>query len=166
MENEHRTDQGSMDPQFPSEQAQPAQPGQQSQQFQAAPAQPDHGQHSAYAVQPALGGQPGPATDQNAQNVQLNYILSIFFGVIPAAIFLFTDAGKNPAERRYHAYNMNFQILRAIVGLASFIPFIGLLFTLVAIAMLVLDIMATVKVADAVRRGEGDQFKVNVDWVK
>ncbi|MGB6038878.1 MAG: DUF4870 domain-containing protein, partial [Gordonia sp. (in: high G+C Gram-positive bacteria)] len=162
---------------------QPSQPGQPQYGQPSQPGQPQYGQQQY--------GQPGyqQACGQNGDvttNLSINFWLSAFFSWLPAVIFYFMDKDKVPAiTRSYAAANLNFQILRTLVGFGAWVimmlivlvgggslsPAVSLLFSLVifgiSIYLFVLQIMAAIKVQDCARRGEpaDNLYPFNVNWV-
>ena len=77
--------------------------------------------------------QPAANPEQGYTTLTLNYWLSVFFSWIPALIFYFVEKGKNSVIDEHNRVNLNFQLVRTIVGVAAaiiptvlgWIPFIG-----------------------------------------
>ena len=145
---------------------------------QPPPAQPPHAQQPygqpqpGYAPQQPYGApQPGYGPPA-ASNVQLNLWLSVFFGWIPALIFYVIEKDRlAPAERQATVDNLNFQIVRVIAIIASYvlvlIPYLGVLLVLVAsVGTLVLAIIHAVKVPTVLAAGRTGSFYLAPNWVK
>lgn len=156
-------------PQQPQYQ-QPQQP-QQPPQFQQQPPQ-------APQYQQPAGGQvpPGGYQQQYAQqpvadpvsNITLNYWLSVFFSWIPALIFFLIEKDKgNRQAYEFHRDNLNFSLLRVIVGLVWIIPYIGWIVGAIGgLVLFVFHIMAAAKAAEAYRTGQKPPFVFNIPLIK
>lgn len=126
--------------------------------------------------------QPAPNPEQVYTTLTLNYWLSAFFAWIPALIFYFVEKGKNPIVDEHNRVNLNFQLMRTIVGVAlaiipnifGLIPYVGWVFSLilglalwvVSIVLFVFAIIAAVKAPDEARAGRPYKFPFNLDMVK
>lgn len=126
--------------------------------------------------------QPSSSPEQAINTLTLNYWLSVFFAWIPALIFYFVEKGKNPVIDEHNRVNLNFQLVRTIVGVAAAIiptifgaiPFVGwvlslilgLAFWVVYIVLFVFAIIAAVKAPDEARAGRPYKFPFNLDMVK
>lgn len=140
---------------------QPEQPAAQQPQFEQPAAQP---------APPAGGYQqpaPVPASDPVA-NIQLNYWLSVFLGIIPALIFWLIEKDKGDQRATaLHVSNMNFAILRLIVSLVWPIPVIGwIIGGLGGLVLFIFHLIAATKAADAYRTGQADPFIFNIPLIK
>lgn len=109
----------------------------------------------------------GQGMDDNLQRIQLNGWLSAFFGIIPALIFFVIDKERtNPLVRDFHQQTLNFSIIRAIIGLLSFLPVIGWLIGLLGgIICFVIAIMAAVKAPDEYQAGRAYKYPFNYKFV-
>ncbi len=98
----------------------------------------------------------------------------MFLFWIPALIFYLTERGKSPTIDKFNRDNLNFTLVRTLVGVAvwlfSGIPVLG---TLVALAgsiaglvLFVFHLIAAIKVKENYERGQGSGFIFNVDIVK
>ncbi|MFV0433471.1 MAG: DUF4870 domain-containing protein [Leucobacter sp.] len=168
-------------PQPPQYQAPPA--GAYQQPAHQAPQQPQYQAPPAGGYQPPQ--QPGYQQPQTVadpvSNITLNYWLSVFFGWIPALIFLLIDKDKgNPRLHQMNAANMNFTLLRIFAIAAAyvlwfiliFIPYIGaflggLILFVAWVGGFVLHILAAVKAPEAYRTGQPvDPFLFNLPMIK
>lgn len=130
--------------------------------------QPAHGQPPVQQ-QPYQAGAVDPAN-----NVTLNYWLSVFFSWIPALIFFMVDKGKGSLVDEYHKANLNFSILRAIVGIATsfilVIPVLGIILAIVlglaSIALFVIHIMAAIDAPKKFRAGQPYKFPFTIEFIK
>lgn len=102
------------------------------------------------------GGMVGP-TSQNADRITLNYWLSLFFSWIPALIFFLQETGDRNAKR-LHGANMGFQIVRVIVALALYIPFLNLIALCLCPLLAVVQIVAAVQAPTIYRQGQVEQW--------
>lgn len=133
------------------------------------PAAPSYQQ--PVAQQPNYGQQPAQQQFQQgavdpANNVTLNYWLSVFFSWIPALIFFLTEKGKNSFADEYHKSNLNFSILRGIVGILTVIPYLGVIFGLASLALFIIHIMAAVDAPKKFRAGQPYKFPFNIAFIK
>lgn len=101
-----------------------------------------------------------------ASTVTLNYWLSVFFSWIPALIFFFTEKGKNGFTDEFNKSNLNFSIIRGIVGVLTFIPYLGFVFGALGLAMFIIHIIAAVEAPKKYRNGEVYKFPFNVALIK
>ena len=163
---------------------QPAAPQQPQFQQPAAPQQPQAPQYQAPQAPQAPqyqqpgGGQvpPGGYQQQYAQqpvadpvsNITLNYWLSVFFTWLPALIFFLIEKDKgNRQAYDYHRDNLNFSILRVIVGFVAIIPYIGwAIAVLGGIVLFVFHLIAAAKAAEAFRTGQKPPFIFNIPLIK
>jgi uncharacterized membrane protein len=115
------------------------------------------GQQQGYQ-QPGYGQPIAP--DGGMSQLQLNLWLSVFFGWIPALIFFVTARDTcTPAVREAHTKNMNFALVRLIVGIATAIPIVGwILGGLASIVLFVFAIINAVQVPDQIRSGRRPEF--------
>ena len=130
--------------------------------------QPQAHQPQPYQSQPVQGQQQyQQGVADPASNVSLNYWLSVFFSWIPALIFFYTEKGKNSLVDDFHKQNLNFSILRGIVGvLWIIIPGIGFIFGLAALALFIVHILAAVEAPKKLRAGQPYQFPFNIPFIK
>ena len=139
------------------------QPSYQTPSYQTPPhqAQP----HESRPVQGQPQFQQGVADP--AGNVALNYWLSVFFSWIPALIFFYTEKGKSGLIDDFNKQNLNFSILRGIVGvLWVIIPGIGFIFGLAALALFIVHILAAVEAPKRLRTGQPYKFPFNIAFIK
>lgn len=117
--------------------------------------------------QPAGGYQQAPASDP-VSTITLNYWLSVFFTWIPALIFFLIEKDKgNQQAYAFHRDNLNFALLRVIVGLVGIIPYIGwVVAVLGGIVLFVFHIMAAAKAGEAYRTGQKPPFIFNIPMIK
>lgn len=110
---------------------------------------------------------PGQNADDSLQRIQLNGWLSAFFGIIPALIFYVIDKERsNPLVRDFHQQTLNFSIIRAILGLLTFLPVIGwVIGVLGGIICFVIAIMAAVKAPDEYQAGRAYRYPFNFTFV-
>lgn len=124
------------------------------------------------------------AADPNAVfgTLTLNYWLSVFFTWLPALIFFLVEKGKNPTVDTHNRQNLNFQILRTIVGVATglipfilaMIPYIGWIISGIlgfvlwvgSIVLFVFAIIAAVKGPEEARAGREYKYPFNIEFVK
>lgn len=134
--------------------------------------QPAYQQPPANAPQAA---QPGNVSDP-VSTLTLNYWLSVFFTWIPALIFWIIEKDKgNQRATAFHVANLNFSLLRTIVGVAAAIivsiPYIGwvlgFLLWIGSIVLFVFHIIAAAKVANEYHgSGKPDPFIFNIPMIK
>lgn len=126
--------------------------------------------------------QPAANPEQGYTTLTLNYWLSVFFSWIPALIFYFVEKGKNSVIDEHNRVNLNFQLVRTIVGVAAaiiptilgWIPFIGWFLALIvglalwvaSIVLFVFAIIAAVKAPEEARAGRIYKFPFNLELVK
>lgn len=128
--------------------------------------------------------QPAGAADPNAAitTLTLNYWLSVFFTWIPALIFFFIDRGKNATVDAHNRANLNFQLVRTIVYVATgiipmvlgLIPYlggilgglVGFVLWAASIVLFVFAIIAAVKGPQEARAGREYKYPFNIDFVK
>lgn len=125
---------------------------------------------------PASGsGQPQPSDRDPMSTLTLNYWLSVFFTWISALIFYFLEKDRStPQVRALHVANLNFSLLRTAVfvvaSVLGLVPVVGTILTavlgLVSLALFVLHILATLKLAEAAKSGGRDPFMFNYPLVK
>lgn len=144
------------------------QPAQQApaqyQQPATAPQYPQTPAQQPYPQAPSQQYQQG-AVDP-AGTVVLNYWLSVFFSWIPALIFFLTEKGKNSFADDFHRQNLNFSILRVIVGFLTFIPYLGVVFGIGSLALFIIHIIAAVNAPTQFRNGQTYKFPFNVQFIK
>lgn len=150
---------------------QPSYGGQQPNYGQQAPAQqPPYQQHQPPAQQQYQQTPQAPQFQQGAVDpagtVVLNYWLSVFFGWIPGLIFFVTEKGKNAFADDFHRQNLNFTILRVIVGVLTFIPYLGVIFGIGSFALFIMHIIAALNAPTAFRNGQLYKFPFNVQFIK
>lgn len=131
-------------------------------QFPSYPAQAQQ----QYGQQPVQQQQYQQGMGDPAGTVSLNYWLSVFFSWIPALIFFLTEKGKNGLADEFHKQNMNFSIVRIIVGVLSLIPYIGIIFVLASLALFIFHIIAAVEAPKAFRSGQPYKFVFNIPFIK
>lgn len=134
-----------------------------------APVQPSYQQPVQPSYQAPVQGQnpQQPGAVDSGNNVALNYWLSVFFSWIPALVFFLTDKGKNSLVDDFNKQNLNFSIIRGIVGfLAVLIPDIGFIFGLAAFALFVMHILAAVEAPKKLRNGQPYKFPFNFPIIK
>lgn len=113
-------------------------------------------------------------SEQYLTNVQLNWWLSAFFGLIPAAIFWFVGKGKDPLYDDHLKENMNFSLLRFIVtaivtlfrdvsNIGGFVVIFG---NLLSLAMFILAIIAAVKAVPLFRQGQPYRYPFRLEIIK
>ena len=131
-------------------------------------------QQPAYG-QPPVQQQPyQPGAVDPANNVTLNYWLSVFFSWIPALIFFLVDKGKNSLSDEFHRANLNFSILRAIVGIATsfvlVIPVLGIILAVLlglgSVGLFIIHIMAAIDAAKKFREGQPYKFPFTIEFIK
>lgn len=128
--------------------------------------------------------QPSGASDPNAAitTLTLNYWLSVFFTWIPALIFYIIERGKNATVDAHNRANLNFQILRTIVGVAAglipvilgVIPYlggilgglVGFVLWAASVVLFVFAIIAAVKAPVEARAGREYKYPFNIEFVK
>lgn len=128
--------------------------------------------------------QPAEAAYPNAAitTLTLNYWLSVFFTWIPALIFFFIDRGKNATVDAHNRANLNFQLVRTIVYVATgiipmvlgLIPYlggilgglVGFVLWAASIVLFVFAIIAAVKGPQEARAGREYKYPFNIDFVK
>lgn len=141
---------------------------------QYAPPQPQYQAPPAAGQAPPPGGyqQPGVGYQQPVSNpldnITLNYWLSVFFSWIPALIFFLIEKDKGDAKAyAFHRDNLNFSLLRVIVGLVAVIPYIGwIIGGIAALVLFIFHIIAAVKAPEAYRRNEQPPFIFNIPLIK
>lgn len=101
-----------------------------------------------------------------ASAVTLNYWLSVFFSWIPALIFFLTEKGKNGFSDEYNKANLNFSILRGITGFLVVIPYLGVIFGFLALALFIIHIIAAVEAPKKFRSGQPYKFPFNIAFIK
>lgn len=101
-------------------------------------------------------------------NLLLNYILSVFFTWIPALIFYLLEKDKGDERlRQLHTQNMNFQILRFIVGICWAIPFVNILAIIFSIVLFAFQIVACARVNSSYTQGQpATPFLLNIPILK
>lgn len=147
--------------------------------YGAAPGQPVQDPSAQYyqqAPHQAAGAQgswqqPQANPNQLADNINLNYWLSVFFVWIPALIFYFTDKGKSPLADQYNRENLNFSLLRTGAAIAAFIlafiPFIGWLLSLALnVGGFILHLLVAIKAKENFQKGAAPGFMFNIPMVK
>lgn len=132
--------------------------------------------------QPAGSANPNGAIS----TLTLNYWLSVFFTWVPALIFFFVERGKNATVDAHNRANLNFQLVRTIVGVAAgivpwilglifgFAPLLGALlggligFALWAasIVLFVFAIIAAIKGPEEARAAREYKYPFNIEFVK
>lgn len=142
-------------------------------QYGQSPGQPPYGQAPG---QPPYGQAPAPYVPQPAEStLKLNWWLSAFFGIIPAAIFYFMDKGKDPLYDDHLKENMNFSLLRLFVSVASslvynFVPRMGGMLSSVinlgSLVLFVLAIMAAIKAPALFKSGQPYRFPIRIELMK
>ncbi|ALE91712.1 hypothetical protein AOC05_04100 [Arthrobacter alpinus] len=137
------------------------QPVQQQQPYGQPPVPPAY-QQQPYQQQPY---QQQTMADP-ASAVTLNYWLSVFFSWIPALIFFLTEKGKNGFSDEYNKANLNFSILRGITGLLVVIPYVGVIFGFLALALFIIHIIAAVDAPKKFRSGQPYKFPFNIAFIK
>jgi uncharacterized membrane protein len=171
-------DPNAQNPQGPDGQGQQGGYNQQPGGYQ--PGQGNYQGQQGYPGQPGGYQQPGPPPgygrpvppDGGMSQLQLNLWLSVFFGWIPALIFFLTSRDNSaPAVREAHTKNMNFALIRLIVGIATVIPFVGwVLGGIAGIVLFVFAIINAVQVPEQVRSGRRPEFVMDAvtapAWVK
>lgn len=128
--------------------------------------------------------QPAGNADPNAAitTLTLNYWLSVFFTWIPALIFFFVERGKNATVDAHNRANLNFQLVRTLVGIATgliptilgLIPYlggllgglIGFVLWAASIVLFVFAIIAAVKGPEEARAAREYKYPFNIDFVK
>ena len=134
--------------------------------------QPNYSQQpvqQSYGQQPYQQGAVDPAN-----NVTLNYWLSVFFSWIPALIFFLVDKGKNSLSDEFHRANLNFSILRAIVGIATsfvlVIPVLGIILAVLlglgSVGLFIIHIMAAIDAPKKFREGQPYKFPFTIEFIK
>ncbi|WP_291280175.1 DUF4870 domain-containing protein [Galactobacter sp.] len=104
--------------------------------------------------------------------LQLNLWLSVFFSWIPALIFFLTCRdSSSPAVREAHTKNMNFVLVRLIVGVVTAIPFVGwIVGGIASLVLFIISIINAVQVPSQIRAGQRPMFVMdNVtapSWIK
>lgn len=158
-------------PQAQAPQAPPV-PPQQPQYQQAPPQAPQYQQPAGGQVPPGGGYQQQPYAQQPVtdpvSNITLNYWLSVFFSWLPALIFFLIEKDKgNRQAYEFHRDNLNFSLLRVIVGFVAIIPYIGwAIAVLGGIVLFVFHIIAAAKAAEAYRTGQKPPFIFNVPLIR
>ncbi len=164
-------------------QPQPGQPQPGYQQPGYQQPQPGYQQPQPGFQQPGYGQQPGyqqpggGLTQQQLSSLQLNYWLSVFFAWIPALIFYVTQKGQNPLYDSHLRANLNFSLVRTIVGVAIWFltvllsftgirALLGLLLGALNLVLFIFHIMGAVQGSDAAKRGQQYKFIFNLDMVK
>ncbi|MGO3090033.1 MAG: DUF4870 domain-containing protein [Galactobacter sp.] len=153
-------------PQEPSGQGQPNQQGGYYQQPGAGYNQGYQGQQPGYQQGPPM------AADGGLSALTLNLWLSVFFGWIPALIFFLTSRDNSiPAVREAHTKNMNFALIRLIVGMVTAIPVLGwIVGGIGSLVLFVFAIINAVQVPEQIRTNQAPQFMMdNVTaptWIK
>ncbi len=146
----------------------PPPPGAQSQQPYQPPFQQPGFPQQGYGYS-AMGG-----SEQYLSNVQLNWWLSAFFGIIPAAIFWLTGKGKDPLYDDHLKENMNFSLLRLFVtaivtvfrdvsGIGGIVSSLG---GLLSLALFIMAIVAAVKAVPLFRQGQPYRYPFRVEMIK
>lgn len=160
-----------VEPTPPGYDAPPAQPGQQA-PYQP-PAYPQQPMQQSYQQPPVQQGYPqgnAPQYQQGgtdpASTVTLNYWLSVFFSWIPALIFFLTEKGKNQFNDEFHKENLNFSIVRGIVGVLTLIPYLGFIFGIASLVLFVLHLVAAIEAPKKYNAGQVYKFPFNLPLVK
>ena len=158
--------------------AAPAQPTTPQPEATVPPAAPQYEAPPAGAYQQPQAGYQQPAYTSQSDPVSmitLNYWLSVFFTWIPALIFWVIEKDKgNQRATGFHVANLNFSLVRTILGFAiwilSMIPYVGwilaLLLSIAGLVLFVFHIIAAVKAPEAYRRGGQPEFIFNIAMVK
>lgn len=132
-----------------------------------------YGQANPYGAQNPYGTPPGygvarpPFNPVSAQsNLQLNYWLSAFFGLIPAIIFYVVDKDKHPLLDDHLKENLNFTLTRVIVGLIMIIPFIGwIVGGIGAIVLFIFAIIGAMNGPNNFRMGQPYRFPFAIRFI-
>ncbi|QDZ13968.1 DUF4870 domain-containing protein [Humibacter ginsenosidimutans] len=120
-------------------------------------------------------GAPQGYPDGGFSNLQVNLWLSVFFSWIPALIYYLVDKDKTADPiRKANVDNFNFQLIRVIVIVATYIlaviPFIGWILALIlwlgSIALFVIAIVHAIQIPNAIRQGREAKYIFTVNWVK
>ena len=145
----------------------PQQPGQEPAPGTSSPS----GQQGPYATQgqPQQGAyapqgqyQQAPAAT-GSNNLALNYWLSVFFTIISAAIFYFTEKDKDPRAFQFHKANLLFSGARFgiifvlnILTFNMYSPFISLTYWAVVLGLFGLHIYAALNVEKKFKSGSNE----------
>ncbi len=163
------------------------------------PSQPAPGQQGSWGASPQQPHQSGPASggmpfqspyggpmsmgagatnpyqqagsfEQGRNTLQLNYWLSAFFTWIPALIFYLTEKDKNRLVDEHNKELLNFNILRGIVVVATFVLSFtligGVLGTIASIALFILALMGAVKGPEEYAAGRTYKFPFTYPFIK
>lgn len=75
--------------------------------------------HASTPQQPGPHGpyQQNTPVAAGSNNLTLNYWLSVFFTIIPATIFYYTEKNKDPRAYQFHKANLYFSITRFLLNI-------------------------------------------------
>jgi uncharacterized Tic20 family protein len=120
---------------------------------------------------PAAAPQPSaPFTAaEDKQYSTLATFLNIIF-LIPALIFYFAFGNRGPFIKEQSKENLNWSINATaaliICLILTIIPFLGILFILLYIAVLILNLIFSILGGVKVNGGEHYRYPINIRWIK
>ncbi len=117
---------------------------------------------------PGYAAANGPVTADAMNNVKLNLWLSVFFSWIPALIFWVSQKDNVPENvRQLHRDNLNFTLLRVIVGAIAIIPIVGwIVGGIGSLVLWIFQLIAAIKAPEEIAAGGTYKFQWVIPIVK
>lgn len=151
---------------------QPVPPAQPTAPQYGAPAAPQYGapgapQYGAPAAPQYGAPQGGAVSPSELSDLTLNLWLSVFFGWLPALIFfLIRKDTASPIARKAYTDNLNWQIVGAIIYIASVPLSFILIGGLTALIPFVISLIHAITIPNQLRAGQPAKFLLAPNWVK